>query len=113
MVKEYNWVVSDMNTIPKEGNLNDVVVNVNWIRQARVIDGNKTYSAESSGSMACSKPSETDFTAYPDLTFQQVCGWLEAGLNVTTIDLSLDSLIEVEMNPPTIILPNPWETPAI
>lgn len=113
MIKEYNWVVSSMTTKPQEGNLNDVVVNVNWIRQARLIDGNKTYSAESEGSMPCSKPSETDFTAYPDLTFQQVCSWLDAGLNVATIDSSLDALIQTQINPPTVTLPNPWDTPAI
>jgi len=109
MTTEYNWVVSQMDTKPQEGNLNDVVINVHWRREARTVDGDKVYLADTYGAMACSTPSETDFTAYPDLTFDQVCGWLEAGLNVVGIDESLDSQIETQINPPIIVLPNPWD----
>ena len=110
MTTEYNWVVSQMDTKPQEGELIDVVVNVHWRRQARAVDGDNTYFADVYGAMACSTPSETDFTAYPDLTFEQVCGWLDAGLNVAGIDAGLDSQIETQINPPIIILPNPWDT---
>lgn len=110
MTTEYAWVISQMDTKPQEGNLNDVVVNVHWRRVATAVDGDKTYTADSYGSMPCSQPSETDFTAYPDLTYAQVCGWLDAGLSVASIDAGLDSVIQTEINPPIIVLPNPWET---
>lgn len=110
MTTEYVWVISQMDTKPQEGNLNDVVVNVHWRRVATAVDGDKTYTADSYGSMPCSQPSETDFTAYPDLTYAQVCGWLDAGLNVASIDASLDSVIQTQINPPIIVLPNPWDS---
>jgi hypothetical protein len=108
MATIYNWVVSQMETKPQEDGLTDVVVIVHWRRNATLVDGDKTYFADVYGSMGCPTPSETDFTAYPDLTFEQVCGWLEDGLDVPALDLSLDQQIENQINPPIIVLPNPW-----
>jgi hypothetical protein len=108
MTINYNWVIAEMQTKPQDGNLNDVVVSVSWERHITAIYEGKTYTTLLIGNMACQQPSETDFTAYPDLTYEQVCGWLDAGLNVSGIDNSLNSLIETEINPPTIVLPNPW-----
>jgi hypothetical protein len=108
MATIYNWVVSQMDTKPQEDGLTDVVVTVYWRRNATLVDGDKTYYADIYGSMGCATPSETDFTAYPDLTFEQVCGWLEDGLDVPALDLNLDQQIENQINPPIIVLPNPW-----
>jgi hypothetical protein len=103
-----SWVVSQMDTKPQEGNLIDVVVTVHWRRNATAVDGDKTYFADIYGSMACATPSETDFTAYPDLTFEQVCGWLDAGNDVEALNANLDGQIENQIDPPIIVLPNPW-----
>lgn len=111
MTISYVWKIPQMDTKPQEGNLMDVVVTVHWIRNAVAIDGGKEYKATSYGTMACQTPSETDFTAYPDLTFDQVCGWLDAGLDVPAIDAYLLQNIENQINPPVIILPNPWDVP--
>lgn len=113
MTTTYNWVVSQMDTKPQEGNLIDVVVTVHWRRNAVAVDGDKTYYADTYGAMACATPSETDFTAYPDLTFEQVCGWLDAGNDVEALNANLDAQIENQINPPIIVLPNPWPTPTI
>lgn len=106
-----NWVVSQMDTKPQEGELHDVVITVHWRRQAQEVVNDVTYNADIYGSMACATPSETDFTAYPDLTFEQVCSWLDAGLDVEALDANLDAQIENQVNPPIIVLPLPW-TPA-
>jgi hypothetical protein len=58
--------------------------------------------------MSCPTPSETDFTAYPDLTQEQVEFWLDAGLDVSAIDNSLIIDIENQINPPIVVLPLPW-----
>jgi hypothetical protein len=100
----YKWVINELNCIPKEGQLIDVVSIVNWSRFAEQND----IQVSVYGTMGCATPSETDFTAYPDLTFEQICEWLEAGLNVSELDASLDSQIENIINPPIIILPLPW-----
>jgi hypothetical protein len=104
----YNWVINQMDTKPTEDGLTDVVVVIHWTRTAQ--DGEINVS--NIGTMGCTTPSETDFTAYPDLTYEQVCSWLDAGLDVAAIDLNLDGQIENIIKPPIIVLPLPWITPA-
>lgn len=99
------WSVYQLDTVPQEGNLMDVVITVHYGRTA--VDGE--YTAYSYGTMGCQTPSETDFTAYPDLTFEQVCGWLDAGLPVESIDAGLQQDIDNQINPPVIVLPLPWQ----
>jgi hypothetical protein len=103
-----SWVVSQMDTKPQEGELIDVVSTIHWRRQATAVDGDKTYYADTYGAMGCATPSDTDFTAYPDLTFEQVCGWLEDALDVEALNANLDSQIENQINPPIVAYPLPW-----
>ena len=105
----YNWVINQMDTIPKEGTLLDVVSVIHWSRIATQDE----IVVSSYGTMNCTTPSESDFTAYPDLTQEQVEGWLDAGLDVPTIDANLDKQIENIINPPLIVLPLPWQSQVI
>jgi hypothetical protein len=105
----YNWVISALDTAPSEDGLTDVVKVVHWRYQAtEQVDGDKTYNAEVYGAMACATPSDTDFTAYDNLTFDQVCEWLVAGNDVDAMELNLDTQIENLKNPPIINKPLPW-----
>lgn len=108
MTTEYSWLVSQMDTAPSLDGLTDVVVTVHWRRTATAVDGDNTYYADTYGAMGCATPSETDFTAYPDLTFEQVCGWLDAGNDVEALDANLDTQIENQVNPPIVAYPLPW-----
>ena len=104
----YNWVINQMDTKPQEDGLMDVVVVVHWTRTAEEFVGGEPINVSSYGTMGCGTPSATDFTAYPDLTYEQVCGWLDAGLDKTAIDLGLQQQIDNIINPPIIVLPLPW-----
>lgn len=110
---DYKWIINSMDCIPKEGSMLDIVSCVHWTRTATKIVDEKSIVVSVYGTMACQTPSETDFTAYPDLTYDQVCGWLDAGLDVEALDLNLDGQIENIINPPIITLPLPWETPVV
>lgn len=103
----YKWIVNQMNCVPQEGKLIDVVSIVHWTRVAEQGD----IQVSCYGTMACQTPSETDFTAYPDLTYEQVCGWLDEGLPVAELDANLDAQIENIINPPVITLPLPFVNP--
>ena len=108
MSTTYNWVINQMDTKPQEGQLIDVVVVVHWTRTAEQFVGAEPILVSSYGTMGCTTPSSTDFTAYPDLTYDQVCSWLDAGLDVSEIDLGLYQQIQNIVNPPVIVLPLPW-----
>ena len=112
MTTEYAWVISQMDTKPQEGELNDVVSVIHWRRNATATEGENTYCADTYGAMSCETPSEIDFTAYADLTFEQVCAWLEAGLDVEAWNANLDAKIEAQINPPIVAYPLPW-VPAV
>jgi len=107
------WSVYQLDTAPTLDSLVDVVITVHYGRTA--VEGE--YTAYSYGTMGCATPSETDFTAYPDLTFEQVCGWLENGLDYEAIDAGLVSSINNQINPPVVVKHLPWvpvvETPIV
>lgn len=106
----YNWVISSMQEYPTTPDgLDDVVFVINWRRNATKVVGDKTYFSDTYGADGVPAPSPADFTPYADLTFEQVCGWLEATLNVEAIDAGLAQNIENQINPPVIQLPLPWD----
>lgn len=109
----YKWIINQMDTKPTEDGLTDVVVTVHWTREAEQYVGGEPILVSSYGTMGCATPSSTDFTAYPDLNYEQVCGWLDAGLDVASIDLGLANQIENVINPPIIVLPLPFNNPTI
>ena len=108
----YQWVINQMDTIPSIDGLSDVVSCIHWTRTAEKYVGGEPILVSSYGTMGCQTPSSTDFTAYPDLTYEQVCSWLDLGLDVPAIDAGLDQQIENIINPPIIVLPLPWQSPT-
>lgn len=108
----YSWSINQMNEVPQEGSLYDVVVSVFWTRQGTTIVNDITYSATMWGAYDCPSPSPTDFTAYPDLTQEQVISWLDAGVDIVPIDQSINEKLDYLINPPIINLPFPWDIPA-
>jgi len=106
---EHYWIISSMDTAPSEDGLIDVVKTVHWRRDAKEIDGDKTYYGDVYGAMGCSAPDPMAYTPYADLTFDQVCTWLEANLDTAALDMALDSQIANQKNPPIVQLPLPWQ----
>jgi len=98
------WSVYQLDTAPTLDSLVDVVITVHYGRTA--VEGE--YTAYSYGTMGCATPSETDFTAYPDLTFEQVCSWLDAGFDTASIDAGLQQDIDNQINPPVVVKHLPW-----
>lgn len=109
---QYNWIISAMENYPKADGLDNVVFQVHYRRQATEVDGEKTWFAETYSVVNVPAPSPDDYTPYEDLTFEQVCGWLEGILNVEAIDESLANQIEDQKNPKVLQLPLPWSTPT-
>ena len=104
MAITYNWTISQLDTAPQSEGLIDVVKTVHY--RYKGIDGD--YQAETYGTFACGEPSQSDFTAYPDLTEADVIGWLEVGLDVDAMQTNIETQIENLKNPPIVNLPLPW-----
>ena len=104
----YNWIISQMNCYPSVDNLNDVIFCIHWRRSATTIVNEKEYYTDIYGAFTCEQPNPQDFTPYNDITYEQVCGWLDAGLPVAEMDANLDNQLANLINPPVITLPLPW-----
>ena len=114
MENTYEWILPNgcLETIPSVDGLTLVVSRVNWRRGATTTVDGKDYYTDVYGQMACSQPSPDDFTAYADLTQADVEKWLNDGLDVPALDLTLDAQLEAIINPKIVVLPNPWIVPA-
>lgn len=100
------WIISQMDTAPSVDGMTDVVKTVHWYRQCQ--DGE--YMASIGGASGFAAPHEASFTPYDQLTFDQVCGWVEASVDVADIDAQLDEQIANQKNPPIVVLPLPWDS---
>lgn len=109
MATNYFWIISAMDTAPSDGGLTDVVKTVHWRRQASLEQGGKTYNGDMCGAMGCVAPDPMAFVPYDQLTFEDVCVWLESNCDVVSLDAELDQQIANAINPPIAQLPLPWE----
>lgn len=116
----FNWTISAMDCQKQEGELTKIVVTVHW-RLSGERDG---FTTEIYGATTLNTPTNTEnFTAYKDLTKEQVVSWLENTMSVIpTIEegqepqvSQLDSLketvnskIDLLVNPITELLPPPF-----
>ena len=105
------WYINQMDSLPVDGDLKDFVINVHWNRNAKETINGVEYFASVYGSQSFSKDDVTNFIPYENLTYDIVCGWLDASMDVEALDLNLDAQIENQVNPPVIVLPLPFTNP--
>jgi hypothetical protein len=112
MATTYKWVVSSLDSYPKDAEgLTDVICVIHWRYQAEQVENDKTYFAEVYGTLSVPSPNSADFVPYDQVTYEMVCGWLEAGLDQVSLDENLDSQIADQINPKIISLPLPFQNP--
>jgi hypothetical protein len=105
------WYINQLECVPQDGDLTDFVVVCHWSRFAKETINEVEYQASVYSTQSFSKDSVTNFIPYEDLTYEIVCSWLDAALNVVSIDFGLDKQIENQVNPPIVVLPLPFTNP--
>lgn len=105
---QFKWVISSMDEYPSSDGLTDVVFKIHYRRQATEVDEKGTWFAETYSVLSVSAPDPSSFVPYDQLTEAMVEGWLNAGLDVASIDASLTAQIEEQKNPKVVSLPLPW-----
>jgi hypothetical protein len=103
-----NWVVSQLDCLPQDGELKDFVVVCHWRRQAHEVVDGKEYNADVYSTQSFSPDNVENFIPYEDLTFDIVCGWLESSMDMEALDANLDTQIANLINPPIVSPPLPW-----
>jgi len=110
MANTYKWTINalDAKVAVEDGNEN-VVYTVHWSYSAT--DETEEHSASSIGTHGVEYDA-ANFTAYADLTEEQVIGWLEAGLDIESMKAGLDSQIEKLITPIEITFRAPFPPSA-
>ena len=98
------WNISQLDCVPQAPEGADYVVTAHW--QCNGVDGDYSGQVYSTTSFAVV---EGAFTAYADLTQDQVLGWIWAnGVDKTATEAAVEGQIEAQINPPIVAPPLPW-----
>ena len=103
----YKWIFSAFDCKVSEEGMQDVVTTVHWRYNGTNEDG---ISAEVYGAQSVRTPTPDAFTPYPELSEEQVIGWMESAIDMEAMNASIDSRIEAIIKPVKVTLRAPWST---
>ena len=107
MTATITWSVTAMDAYPQAEGQTDVVFTVHWTC-AGVQD---TYQASVYSTCNVTYSSGTPYTPYPQLTQDQVLGWIWAsGVDKTATEAAVQQQINNQINPPVVTPKLPWIT---
>tara|TARA_R110002153_G_scaffold194635_1_gene348026 strand:+ start:566 stop:886 length:321 start_codon:yes stop_codon:yes gene_type:complete len=98
----YTWNNKTVDTFPSLEGETDVIFNVHW-RLAGTNDNDNTGSVYGTQSLETSDLS--DFTAFANITEQDINGWVETALGeekVAELKANIDAQIEEQINPTVV-----------
>lgn len=105
----FTWSVTGMQCYPQAEGQVDVVFSVSW--QCQGVEGN--FAAVQPGTTSVTYTAGSPYTPYQDLTQEQVLGWVYAtGVNQADVEQQVQTLLDLQINPPTVSLPLPWPQPT-
>lgn len=111
-MSNYKWTIVALECLPTLGEKTNYVITCHW--RYGVSNGDDP-SAEGYiytdifGSQSFQQDdTAVDFTPYEELTEAQVIGWLEAAMNVPSMQAGLDDRLDRIINPPIIQPRLPW-----
>ena len=87
--------------------MQDVVTTVHWRYNGTNEDG---ISAEVYGAQSVGTPTPDAFTPYPELSEDQVIGWMESAIDMEATNANIDAQIEAVIKPVNVTLQAPWNT---
>ena len=101
------WKIEQLECYPEKSGVEDVVFTVHW--RLNAVDGE--YASTVYGSIGLELDEDAEYTPYPDLTKDQVIGWVKSALGeeqVAKYEENVVTQIEQQKNPPVVRPPLPW-----
>ena len=106
MAIQIKWSIQWMECEKQEGSYTDVVVTAGWICQA----AGEGFSSSTNGTSTFAAPTGS-FTPYPNLTQEQVLGWVWAGgVNKSAVETQQTAAVQAQIDSSIVSLPLPWPT---
>jgi hypothetical protein len=100
----FNWAILSMTAYPEAEGQTDVVFQVDWQCSAK----DEHFGATSTGSVDVNYVSGEPFTAYEDLTEDQVWGWINPNIDKTSVEADLQTTLNAQASPSKETKPLPW-----
>ena len=98
------WVIERLDCVPQVPEGADYVVTAYW--RCNGVDGDYSGTVYATTSFPVVQGA---FTAYADLTLDQVLGWVWAnGVDKAATEAAVEGQIEAQRNPPIVAPPLPW-----
>jgi hypothetical protein len=115
----FNWLVTQLDSIPTLDGMKEIIKVVHWRAQKAhtesIYDSQTELSslrdvfiADTYGALSLEAPHEASFTPYDEVTKEMVESWLESSLDCEAIEANLDAQIENFLNPPIVAYKLPW-----
>lgn len=107
MATVYTWSFPQLDVVPSEDGLTDVVQTIHW--RLTAVDGQ--YSAGAYGTVTVGPPNPQSFILYQQLTEAEVQQWTVDTLGQEQVDLMMANIqtqIDNQINPPIVPMNPPW-----
>lgn len=101
----YKWIFSAFECKVSENGLQNVITTVHWRYKGTNEDG---ITVEVYGTQGVGEPNPEAFIPYPDLSEEQVIGWMESIIDMEDMNANIDEQIEAIVNPTNVTLPPPF-----
>ena len=101
----YKWSFPAFDCRVDENGMKDVVTVVHWVYNGTDEDG---ITAGMYGTQSVGEPNPDAFTPYPDISEEQVIGWMESVMDIEEMQKNISNQIELIKNPVQITLPPPF-----
>ena len=104
MAIAYTWNCKTVDTYPTKDDKADVIFNVHW-RLSGVDDTEDKNVGDSYGVVSLDTEDLSTFTAFADITEEDVIGWVEAALGeeqVASLKASIDAQIAEKITPTVV-----------
>jgi hypothetical protein len=107
MAISYTWTIENMFAQKQIDDYTDVVIQVGW----SCVGTDGTYYSTTPGltRLTFTTP-DPNFTPYDELTQEQVLAWIwgSGGVDQLQVEANIAAEIELQANPPIVVLPLPW-----
>ena len=111
MANTYKWTINALDAKISHDSKDNVINTIHWGYSA--VDNDDATKAASSIGTHSVVYDASNFTEYADITEANVIAWLEAGLDVEAMKVSLDSQIELLKTPVDTTFHAPFAPDAI
>ena len=110
MAATMKWEATHLVHYPTKDGKSKVVYEVSWRCNGTEEKAGATYSSSAAGSNAVAYDADASFTAFDDLTEEQVLGWIwETGVVKADIEANVQASVDEHITPTSVVgVPSKW-----